>query len=401
MMMRLLFFLAFVMVLCKVKSQNTISPEISIRSINTLESRSLTNNFFNAFYGGQYIDSTTKWDAIGQLNNKNYLGFFSQNRAEVLLQSEKKISLFFTGSHQSMMGLGFTPELFQLVFAGNDKLVGQQVLMNPGCFERYSFSSLGGGVHYKINDAVSIFAAAGPAVLYSYDQLDFSESSFYTSMGADSLTLQLQGHYSRSSGPAYISGTGFLGEIGFHGKTGAVEWKVMASNLGVFWLNKHSIDSQRDTLMSFTGLQVDDLANISAAVDEELNDIENGLSLKGDTGKMTVSPPFMLFGECSTRFGKLKTDFSLLYYHMPGFIPYASLTSSWPLFTKFRVSLPVKYGAWGSFNAGIGFETALNSRISLSMEFPSLLAFSGGLNSLSYVASGKLIYKISKNESSF
>ncbi|MPM30505.1 hypothetical protein SDC9_77055 [bioreactor metagenome] len=393
-----LFFLVFIAAVV-VSAQNRKFPEIRVRSVNALESKTLTDDFFGKYYFGKYIDSTTKWDAISRLDDKNHLGFFSNNEIKLEFPSEKKTSFVIAATHQSILGVEFTKDLFQLVFTGNNSLVGQHVYTNPCTLNQYNFSGIMAGVSYKITDNFSAYAYAGPVLTYNSTQLDFSGSSFFTSQAADSLALYLNGSYKRSGGPAYIKGIGFSIEAGAEGDFGGYKWRISASNLGRTWMNHRSISSQRDTLMYFTGIEVSDLSGFSAVINQELDKFEEGFSLKGDTGNSVVSLPLLLTAECRKASGKLRTDLLVLYYNLPGFFPYIQLTPSWPLTTALRVSFPIKYGGYGSINAGPGIEFVVADRITAGLEIPSLLSVLNITDNLSYNITGKLIFKITDHAS--
>jgi|GEM_PF-3389229 len=383
-------------------AQSDHAPEISISSVNALESRTLNTDFFLDFYTGQYIDSATKWSTIADLKPSCYLGFFSNNKAEVFIPfSEKKLSLYVSGSHQSLLGIGFTPGLFQLVFTGNHTLVGQQVYMDPGNMHQYRFSTICGGAAWKFDNDITVYAAAGPVLQQALSDLDFHKSTFYTAPAADSLSLTLKGDYARAGGYAVFKGYGITAEMGAKGSGMNYNWNVSVSNIGKAWMNRHSVQSQRDTLMYFTGIELTDLSDISAVVENELDDIEEGLSLNGDTTNICKWLPMLVSGEYQQSFGKFETRVSVLYYHTPGFIPFTTVAPSYEIFKSLRIAVPLKYGGYGGFNAGIGFETQLTRSVSMILDFPTLLTFTGDKTSLSYVASGKLIYKITDNESLF
>ncbi|HBG70361.1 MAG: hypothetical protein A2W93_15765 [Bacteroidetes bacterium GWF2_43_63] len=380
-------------------AQNDKHPEIRISSDNALGSKTLLTEFFGKFYFGKYIDSTTKWDELNFLDTDNHLGFFSNNRIEVRLPSKKKYSFYIAGSHQSLFAIGFSKELFQLVFTGNNSLVGQQVIADPATMDKYNFSTLSGGIVYKINDDMKIHAAVGPVAMYSCAGFDFSGSDFFTSQAADSLALNLNGDYMRAGGPTFVKGVGFSSELGIEGSNGGFEWSVSAANIGRVWLNKNTINSHRDTLMYFTGVEVSDLSNFSAVVDQELENFEQGFSLKGDTANSAISLPLLITGECSKETGKLRTDLNVLYYNLPGFFPYMQLRPSWPISTGFRISLPMKYGGYSSFNAGLGLEFVLADHFSVQLDFPSMLSVLNISRNLSYNVTGKIIYKFTNHAS--
>lgn len=392
------FFLVFIAAVV-VSAQNRKFPEIRIRTVDALESKTLTDDFFGKYYFGKYIDSATKWDAISRLDDDNHLGFFSNNEIEIKFPSEKKTSLVISGTHQSVIGLGFSKDLFHLVFTGNNDLVGQHVSANPCTLDQYNFSGIAAGVSYKINDNISAYASAGPVLMYNSAQFDFSGSSFYTSQTADSLALYLNGNYKRSGGPVFIKGIGFSINAGAEGTNAGYKWRIAASNSGRIWMNHRSISSQRDTLMYFTGIEVSDLADFSSVVSQELDKFEEGFSLKGDTGNSVTSLPLLFSAECSKEYGKLKTDLLVLYYNLPGFFPYIQFTPSWPVTTGFRIALPVKYGGYGSINIGPGVEFDIADRITARLEIPSILSVLNITDNLSYNITGRLIFKITDHAS--
>ncbi|PKP03217.1 MAG: hypothetical protein CVU11_09210 [Bacteroidetes bacterium HGW-Bacteroidetes-6] len=400
-MMRACFAFLLVLLLCLAQAQDKAKPEFDIYSLNSIESATLTTTFFNAFYGGSFIDSTTKWDAVNQLGNKNKLGFFSLNRSEFRFAATKKFSPYVSASHQSMIGMEFPQKLFQLVFTGNNSLVGEEVQMKPSRLERWHFSTAIGGVGFQPNESIRIFAGAGPAVVYSYGKVDFGKSSFFTSVSADSVSLQLSGQYERSNSYPIVNGIGFAAELGIAGQTGQFNWKILASNLGYVWFNSKSVNSQRDSLLYFTGLNIDDLSHFSAAVDDELNQFESDLQLEGDTAKLHSSLPFMLYGQCMTQYHNLGLSLSVLQIGLPGFIPRIGFDISWPEQSKVKVVVPMKYGGYGGFNIGLGIESRIAKNITFTLCVPSLMSFSNELSPVSYILESKLTYKISRNESIF
>lgn len=394
---------AFLLVLfvCLVQAQDKATPEFDIYSLSSIESATLTSTFFNSFYSGSFIDSTTKWDAINQLGNKNKLGFFTLNRAEFRFPDNKKISPYISASHQSMTGIEFPQKLFQLVFAGNNSLVGENVPMSPARLERWHFSTAIGGVGFQLNESIRIFAGVGPAVVYSYGKVDFGKSSFFTSETADSVSLQLSGQYERSNNYPMVKGIGFTSELGIAGQTGQFNWKILASNLGHVWFNSKSVNSQRDSLLYFTGLNIDDLSHFSAAVDDELNQFESALALDGDTAKLSASLPYMLFGQCQTKYHNFGFGLSVLQLGLPAFTPRIGLNVSWPEKGKVKAVVPMKYGGYGGFNIGLGIEARIAGNFVFSLCSPSLMSFSNQSAPVSYILETKLTYKISQNESIF
>ena len=250
-------------------SQNHKCPEFSITTINSVESRTLNNDFFNHFYFGDFIDSTTKWDAVSNLNIKNSIGFFSFNEAEIHFPSENKLSVLISSYTQNIFGLGFNKDVFQLVFAGNNAFVGKKILASPLSLNQHFFSTIMGGISYKLNENISLNAAAGPVALFSYAHFDFSNSSFYTSSAVDSLTLVLR-RILQNGWSNFIKGMGLNFATSIKGNNGGYDWKFGISNLGLAWTNNKAINTKRDTTINFNGIEISDLSNISAALNKNL-----------------------------------------------------------------------------------------------------------------------------------
>lgn len=386
----ILFFCLFSL---KIAAQEQDSYEYSVSSINSLESKSVSADFLLKFYKGGYIDSASKWEAIYKLNDKNYVGFFSLNRADVSVPCKKDFSLYFSIVHQNLLGFGFTRNFFQLVFTGNNSLLGTNVMLNPTVLQRYNFTETFAGVKYKLKENLYINAAIGPAFIYSHNNLNFSKSSFYTSPTADSLSLFFNGSYVSSGSSAFIKGVGFGSEIGMSGISNNIKWKISASNLGCAWLNRKAINSVRDTLMYFTGFEVAELSNFSNVVDEQVDDFEKTFDFKSDTAKTSMTLPFLISGECAFQTGKIESFLSFNYYRMKGFIPFIQYYPFYALNDNWKISLPLKYGGFGPFNAGVGFECKIIKKISVLAEFPSLLSFARTKDNTSINACFKIVYK--------
>ncbi len=400
-MIRAGFVFFFVFAVCFSHAQDKVAPEFDIYSLSSIESATLTTTFFNAFYGGSFIDSTTKWDAVSQLGNKNKIGFFTLNRAEFRFNDNKKFSPYISASHQSMIGIEFTQKLFQLAFTGTNSLVGEEVPMNPARLELWHFSTAIVGAGFHITESIRVFAGAGPAMVYSYGNIDFGNSSFFTSASADSVSVQLTGQYERSNSYPMVKGIGFAAEVGIGGQTGQFNWKILASNLGYVWFNRKSISTQRDTLLYFTGINIDDLSHFSAAVDNELNQFESALALDGDTTQLNSSLPYMIFGQCQTKYHNFGFELSVLQIGLPAFSPRISLNISWPEKAKVKAVVPMKYGGYGGFNIGLGIEARIAGNFIFSLCSPSMMSFSNQSAPVSYILESKLTFKISQNESIF
>lgn len=401
MMLRLLLIIVFFGSSWHVYAQNTGFPQIEFSSHQALESNHVTRSFFSGFYAGNYLDSALKWDAIGQLHDKNAFGYFSNNTLRITFENEKRLRPLVSFSKQNLLAIGFTEELFQLIFTGNSHLTGTPVSMSPGFIQQYSYFSIEAGMDFSVNDRLRVYASGGPAVLNGLTQADFSSSSFFTSSNADSIAFQLSGDYLRSGGFAWSPGQGFLFSAGVKHSGEHFAWEIQLADMGLFFLNKKTISSGRDTLLTFTGLDVLDITDVSSSIDNELNEFEEALTLSGDTASTTWSPPVRIAFASRYQTGRFFLDINVIHYTTKGFVPYSLLNASYNIYKGLWAGIPLKYGGFGSFNAGLSFMAEFGENLEISLLCPLLLKQFGGQSPLSFPVSLGVCYKIKENESSF
>lgn len=374
----------------------------SIESFSMLESRSLLNDFSLDFYTGEFLDSTSKLVALDNLNAKNNIGYHTINSFQFgYIKTEKKIGPYISASHQKMMGIEFSKDLFELAFVGNESFSGRDIDLTPTNLQLNEFIDIRGGILWKLNDKLTINASAGPAFGLNYQNISSTQLQMYTSEITDSIALDYNLSYSRTPSYPIINGFGFSSEIGAEGVFSGIQWQASVSNLGVIWYNDRSVNTKKDSLIEFDGFELNELSDISSDIDNEIQRIENAFSLAGDTAKIKCNLPFKANISLQKEFQAFRLDISALYIDVPGFIPYVSLSPSKKVYKSIAISLPLKYGGFGGFNAGLGIEGVLKDNIHFKISSPALLSALGVNKVLSYGVYAGIYFKFSKNESSF
>ena len=400
--MRKILFIILILFSVFLQAQTNKSKHWEVNSFSMLESKNLNSDFFIDFYSGQFLDSTLKYDALAELKSNNNLGFHSLNTITYSqLKADKKIGFFISGSYQKIMGLEFSAPLFELVFIGNESFSGHDLELNPLNLELHEFIDVQGGVIWEFNENSFLFASAGPVLGLNYQSILNADIRMYTSELTDSIALDYNAVYKRTASFPMINGYGFSSTIGAGGQHAGINWKFSISNLGILWYNKRSVSSIKDSLIEFNGFEINELSNISNDLDEELNRIENSFNLAGDTGNIQTVLPLKIEATAIKKLYGFKLDLYALYLNIPGFIPYTSLSISRPIFKTLAICLPLKYGGFGGFNAGIGLESDITESISLRIYSPTLLNIIGLNNNLSFGIFTSLVFKMKDNESSF
>lgn len=400
--MKKILFIIIILFSVFLQAQNNKLKHWEVRSFSMLESRTLNSDFFIDFYSGQFLDSTLKSDALAELKNNNNLGFHSLNTFTYSQLNEgKKIGFYISGSYQQIMGIEFSSPLFELIFIGNESFSGQNLELSPLNLESHEFLDLQGGLIWQPKSNLFLFATAGPAFGLNYKSIENANIRMYTSEITDSIALEYNAVYKRTASFPMINGYGFSATIGIGGENADINWRLSVSNLGMLWYNKRSISSTKDSLIEFSGFEINDLSNISNDLDEELNRIENSFNLAGDTGNIQITLPFKAEAIASKEVSGFDLSLYALYLNVPGFIPYTSLTISKTIFKTFAICLPVKYGGFGGFSAGLGLESDISENLSLKIHSPTLLNLTGLNKHLGFGVFASLVFKIKDNESSF
>lgn len=399
--MRKLFLILFLTPLF-LSAQDYEKQFLKLESFSMLESRTLNTDFFIDFYTGQYLDSTQKHTTLDELNKKNDLGYYTINSLQYgYIKPDKKIGPYFEASYQKILGLEFSNNLFELAFIGNERFSGQNINLQPLQMQMHEFSTIQGGIVYKLSDNINIHATVGPAFGLGYQNIDTWKLNMFTSEITDSIALDYNLLYQRTTSYPIINGYGVSGAIGASGMLSGIDWSINISNIGMLWYDAKSISTTKDSIIEFTGFELNELSDISNSIDSELTRLENAFLLNGDTASIQCNLPLRASINLHKDFDFLELNFKAFYLNSPGFIPYFELTPSKTIYKSIALCMPFKYGGFGAFNFGLGIEGKLYKDYYFKIFTPALLSAFDVNEAFSYGIFASVFINFTNNESSF
>jgi len=385
-----------------ISAQEYKTQILDIESFSMLESKTLSSKFFIDFYTGQFLDSSLKSNTLNTLSSSNNLGYFSLNSVQYgFIKKDKKIGPYFCASYNKILGMEFSDKAFELVFNGNESFSGQNLSLLPLNLQMQEFSTIQSGIMFMASDKLVLYASAGPAFGMGYQHIDTKEMQMFTSDITDSIALRYNLNFTRTPANPVIKGYGFSGSVGLRGKVSDVNYSFSINNLGMLWYLNQSVSTTKDSLIEFNGFDIDELGDISSSIDDEISRFENALSLTGDTASIKTLLPYKVQVTLQKIMPSFTIDFKSIYMNMPGFFPYFELKPSKRIYKSIYISLPVKYGGFGTFNAGLGLEGIIYNNINFKIFSPALLTVFGAEKNLSYGIFASVFFKLEKNESSF
>ncbi len=173
------------------------------------------------FFGGAIADDHTdrllsKMDRINQ-GGANALGQLSFYGMADTIGKNSDWGLQVKAASAIYSQIGFSDDLFELIFKGNGAHVGDSMELGPFSGEYQSWQKFGLGLfNKKTFSGVSLSLASGQ----DYRRMEVRNSSLFTSPLSDSLVLSYQGDFTRSdtskSGWGSGSGLGFALDLDYN-----------------------------------------------------------------------------------------------------------------------------------------------------------------------------------------
>ncbi len=235
-------------------------------------SNSITNSFAKPFLFGGFIDSEMKSQVINALKGKNLVGFFYDWGVEFRANSKKypRNNFFVSYEMFNLQQITFDSSLFKLVFQGNSQFAGSSIELQNTGYLHESFQSIKFGFGRKSSGGKNSFdISLGIILANKIDDINFENSSFYTSSIGDSLIL-------RGNATRLVSGqNNCLGVNGVGASVSAryslkiddkKEVDFSISNLGlVRWSSKTSYFYQPSDFV-YSGFEVENIFEMSDSI---------------------------------------------------------------------------------------------------------------------------------------
>lgn len=370
----------------------TAQTRVNFENHLDVGSRWLERKFFNAFYAGQYLDSTLKHRTLQNLGTFNTVGAYEFSRFELSFPLKDSSSLYIALSHQLGASLQFNKNLFELIFIGNKSFTDSAFTFNSTALYFNHIMSLGSGLIFRKG---SFFLETGGllSLIFNASSADFSRTRLAFSTNHDTISARIDGFTEFPLSKAAIKGVGLGLDISLFWDNMSEQAGVSIFNFGPAFLFKQAKTHYFDTSLTFYGFTYDDLTafiNGEDSLPSSLNDI---LTIRGDTGLKVKLLPFMLHGFFQQKLYNGLFKVQMLYTPIPSFIPRISIAYSLQPFRWFWVGPLVRYGGFNNFTAGISSNISFHDKLSINLTLPALSQLFGS-SYLGYCLTIGLQYKL-------
>ncbi len=282
-------------------------------------------------------------------------------------------------AHKELGGLDFTRDQFAVAFFGNAAFENRTAELSPSGYEQWRFQTLGFGYRDAIGRSYfRLDLVRGQ----SFAAVDVREADLYTGIDGRVLRSNLVGayHASDTAGRGFdrTNGLGLAlsGRWNSKLKVGArtIELAVGIEDLGVVQWNDRSVQVRKDTLIAFTGLEVESIFALDDVIIGEETLLDT-FGLRYRMGAFTRVMPFRAHVSGAIALGaRYKLGIEVDHRYLPGYVPQVALQGSRRMGERTLVGTTLSYGGFGALRWGISAKRRFGDHLLLSLSTPQLTA---------------------------
>ncbi len=327
-------------------------------------SNSITGKLTASFAKGGYISDEIKGKTLPRLKDKNRLGFEANYGLTYVHFSKQRkgsvLGYYLRYNEGYLMSSVYSPEAYKLFFYGNAPFAGQTVAVSPFRYYFISTRSIGGGI--MLSHKKNTFWL-GADFVQGIQNADISAENTTLTTAADGGNITLVGKvgFKQSARPFYNAGFGgAVNAQWFTDINDKIYLNFTVDNLGVVAWNNNAQKVSRDTIISFSGIDLGQVLQSDSAWQSIQDSITNAILPDNRKGAYLTLLPFNLKAS-ATKFvanGKLKLSLILNYRYMPGYIPLTMVNATYKI-GRISPYLNIMYGGYGGFNTGVGLGLSL------------------------------------------
>jgi len=351
-----------------------------------------TNKVYNelplAIYQGGYLERELRQHSLDALSEKrNAAGYVINGRVDwVGAACWKKAPGWrpIAGvSYNDISGLRFTKDQYALAFFGNASYEGEKAILAPSAYTQIRYQTAGFGVqHARSGSYVRLDLVRGQ----SYAEADIKWASLYTGEDGRVLRTALLGNYFASdtagSGFDRTNGAGLAisgrwnTQFKVAGQT--AELAFVVDDLGFVRWNGNSVRIQKDTLIEFTGLAVENIFALDDVLIGE-DQLLDTFGLRYRTGAFTRALPFRIAAEAAISLNeRWNLGISVDQRYLPGYVPLATTLISRRFGSRTLLATSISCGGLGSMRVGLAAKHRFGEQVLLSLSTPQIPAFFSG-----------------------
>lgn len=282
-------------------------------------------------------------------------------------------------AHKELGGLDFTRDQFAVAFFGNAAYEDRTAELAPSGFEQWRYQTLGFGYRDPIGRS---FFRLDLVRGQSFAAVDVREADLYTGVDGRVLRSNLVGDYhaSDTAGQGFdrTNGLGLVLSSRWNSKlqVGArtIELVVGIEDLGLVRWNDRSVQVRKDTLITFTGLEVESIFALDDVIIGEETLLDT-FGLRYRTGAFTKVMPFRAHISGAVALGaRYKLGIEVDHRYLPGYIPQVAMQGSRRMGERTLVGTTLSYGGFGALRWGISARRRFGDHLLLSLSTHQLTA---------------------------
>ena len=284
---------------------------------------------------------------------------------------------------QEYAGARITPDLYDLVFFGNAPFEGSTAALAPAAYEQTRYSTLGiGVVDQRTRSYLRVDVVQGS----SLTAVDVDWADLYTGVDGRVLRSAVLASYlnSDTAGNDWARNNGLGAALSGRWETQIrsaarpTYLSVGVEDLGFVRWNANSVRLDKDTVIRYEGLAVDNVLDLDAILIGE-DQLLDTFGLRYRTGARTRLLPFR--AQLAYRIeGRSGWHFGLVaqYQHLPSYLPQLTASLARRVGVRGAWGASVSYGGYGGLLVGAGGRYRVGRRITLEASVPQLIGFVGG-----------------------
>lgn len=359
----------------KVKWMNDfLEPHIAFETNYFIGSPTISDDFINSYFDGDFLNDTIKNEVISKLNTYNIFGAYNNFKLSFTRPIELSFAdhFHFAIENRNTMDLRVNDNLFKLVFNGNEQFAGEEIEISNNHLYYSGFSQVKAGFiksfyTTRFDHTFALIGSINIGTTHNY--ININNASLLTADNGTFIDSKLNAEvlWAKNNSDEkikFINGLGGGIDLFYHFECDrGNNFSLAVNDIGfIHWFEKHSTTLSTDTSIYFDGLQIDDILNISATTDE-LNADSLKETFKAYTSKsaFTTKLPFSIQAHFSHDFNdKLSVGAGFMHVSSLAAKPFYFADLKYQVFPFLQLVPNVSYGAYSKFAAGMDLVVNFN-----------------------------------------
>jgi hypothetical protein len=278
-----------------------------------------------------------------------------------------------------MGGLHFTRDQYAVAFFGNAAYEDRTAALSPSGYEQWRYQTFGFGYRHPISKS---FFRLDIVRGQSFVGVDVRQADLYTGVDGRVLRSRIVGdYYASDTAGQGLDRTNGLG-LTLNGRWNAqfsvgsrtIDLAVGVEDLGMVQWNDRSVQVRKDTLITFTGFEVENIFALDDVIIGEATLLDT-FGLRYSTGAFTRLMPFRAHISGSMPLGALcRLGLEVDHRYLPGYIPQVAVQGSRRMGERTLFATTVSYGGFGALRWGLSGKRRFGDHLLFSLATSQLPA---------------------------